>query len=133
MASIEESIYTTLSTDVSVSALVSTRVYPLRLPQKPTYPAITYSIVAGEEFPAMSVNVDTTSVRVQISCWATSYTSVKSLSNSVKSAIDRKSGTVGTIEWKGSFKESEVDLYEQDLSINQNIYQKALDFRIFYD
>jgi hypothetical protein len=132
LANFEESLFSALTNDAGVSALVSARVYPMSLPQKPTYPAISYQVIADEEHPAMSVNVDTRTVRVQVSCWATSYSGVKSLANAVKSALDRRTGTTASVLWKCSFKESEVDIFEPEVG-EKGIFQKAQDYRVSYN
>ena len=44
---IETDLYAHLSTYAALTALVSTRIYPLTLPQEPTLPALTYFRVSS--------------------------------------------------------------------------------------
>lgn len=47
--STEALYYTTLSTDTMLSGIISTRIYPVRLPQNVTYPCLMYSVEAEVE------------------------------------------------------------------------------------
>lgn len=67
---LETSLFTLLSGEPSISALVSDRIYPVLIPENPTMPCITWQIVGGMSKPTL----DTTGsqkVRIQIDCWAT--------------------------------------------------------------
>ena len=44
---IEEDLYTYLTSDPTVSGYVSTRIYPVKMPQNVTYPAITYQLIGS--------------------------------------------------------------------------------------
>lgn len=68
-----------------VSALVSTRVYPVFLPQTPTYPAMSFQRISNT---GQSGTSDLKQSRWQLDCWASSYTAGQALAAAVKAAIE---------------------------------------------
>lgn len=127
--SIEESLFTRLSTHAGLSALVSARIYPLILPQKPTLPAVTYTRVSGERVSAMGADTVIARPRFQVSCFASTYASARAVAAQVRAALQRWRGTVGGVVIQDSFIESEIDLYEDDTKL----YHTALDFEIIHE
>jgi hypothetical protein len=84
---IEQSLYSALTNDSTVSALVSTRIYPVIAPQSAALPMIVYQRVST--VPVTSIDGDSglDSVRMQVSCWAKTYAETKSLAAAVRSAV----------------------------------------------
>ena len=95
--SIETGLYAYLTANSGVSAIVSTRLYPLKLPQGATLPALAYQLISnarphditagptGHAFP-----------RFQITSYAESYSAAKSLAAAVRSALDGYRGAMGS-------------------------------------
>lgn len=77
-------VYTRLTTDATLTATLSTRVYPSHLPQSPTLPAVTYAIVS--RVPTES-NTQIFETRVQFDCWATTYDAAHALANLVQKSL----------------------------------------------
>jgi hypothetical protein len=115
---IEATIYSTLTNDSAVAAIVSARVYPVTLPQEATLPAITYSIVGGPRDIGLGGASGTGRARVRIDCWATEYLAVKSLLIAARAALDALSGAVAAM--------GEVDFYEDE----DGVYRKTIDYYI---
>ncbi len=111
-------IYQHLSKDLEIQAMVGDRIYPVKLPQDPTYPAITYFQVSGSPIYTKQGKHGVV-LRVQISCWAKSYTAVKQLATKVILAMDGYA--------KENFNQNEFDIYEDEAEV----YQVPLDFNIF--
>ena len=86
--SLETGLYTVLTGDAGVSALVGTRIYPEIMPQGVTYPAISYQRVSTVRTAMLSGVDDFTQVRIVVDCWDDSYSGVKALAAAVKSALD---------------------------------------------
>lgn len=83
---IEEDIFTALSGFAGLSALVSDRIYPLRLPQGGSLPAIVYTRVSGERVN----NLDGENIqnpRYQVDCWAENYAGAKAAAAQVELAF----------------------------------------------
>lgn len=84
---IGETIFSTLTADSGVTAIVSNRVYPVVIPQKGTLPAITYQRVSGRRENGISGAGELVAVRVQVDCWAESYSSVRALADAASAAL----------------------------------------------
>lgn len=133
MADIEKELFARLTNYAGVTALASTRVYPVKLPQKPTYPAITYSLLAGASVPAMGSDIgdEREFFRVKTYCDepSGSYAVAKALAAQVILALKRYKvvGTFATIQ--DIFLNSKTDLYDDEAQV----YQRILTFEVIYN
>lgn len=84
--SVETSLYSTLTGNSGVSALIATRLYPLVLPQKPTLPAATYQRISTRPVSTRSGN-GLDFVRMQIDCYGATYANAKALAAAVVAAL----------------------------------------------
>jgi hypothetical protein len=66
---IETGIFSLLSMEPTISALVADRVYPVILPTEASMPAVTYQIVGGSSQPTLT-EPGVQRVRLQVDCWA---------------------------------------------------------------
>lgn len=103
--SVESDVYTAITGDAGMSALIGTRLYPGVIPQQATYPAAAYFVVS--EVPAASHGC--VEVRVQVSLFATTYAGVVALRSALVSLIESVS------HWR---YETGPDNYEDDLSLH---------------
>ena len=99
--------------------LVSNRCYPLLMPQDPTLPAIVFSRVASIAQNKLDSGASIDQVRIQIDCYASTYDEAKTLSASVRSAMEEA-------DFKGTLQ-IDVDFYEPDLKI----YRVVMDFYVW--
>ncbi len=89
--SVEAALYTRLTSGhTATSALIGTRCYPLRLPQKPTLPAIVYQRISSS--PQIGTT-DRRGTRFQFSCWASTYAGAKALAAQVRAALENHADT----------------------------------------
>ena len=117
---IQETIYEHLTTNAGVVALVAARVYPVRMPQEPTLPCITYQRISGPvEYSRDGPGL--TESRFQISCWAETYAGAIALAAAVRSAIG--------IFPEVSFLENQPDMYEPETSV----YHIPVDVMIWHE
>ena len=94
---IEETIYTTLTTDATVAGLVSTRVYPEPLPQAATFPAVTYQFLGGPRDASLAGASGTSRARFRFQCWADTHDEARSLVAAVRSAMDALNGALALV------------------------------------
>lgn len=85
--SIGETVYSTLSSASGVTAIVGTAIYPLVIPQGAGLPAVTYQRIAGARSNDLAGAGELTHVRIQVDCWATTYSSVRALADAVGAAM----------------------------------------------
>jgi len=88
---IEEAVYAYLLGKTDITDIVSTRIYPVVLPQGTELPALTYMQVSNP----VHHDVDIAYPRMQISSWAEDYADAKSLFYAVKEAMQRYKGIMG--------------------------------------
>ena len=107
----------------ALAVLVDGRAYPMKLPERAVFPAITYFQVSNAEGNTMDGYDKTIEGRWQISCWAETYGAAKALAEQVKVAIRAFSGSITQIV-KKSYLANEADLYEPDVKL----YNIPVDF-----
>ena len=124
---IEKDIHYELSNDTDVKALVSTRVYPLKLPQGWTLPAITYQLVSNERAHTLAGPSGRIRPRFQIDCWDDDYEDVKTLATAVRQCLDgfkddsNTESDIGGITLVG-----ERDIWEEQIKL----FRISMDFII---
>ncbi|HEY3363956.1 MAG TPA: DUF3168 domain-containing protein [Symbiobacteriaceae bacterium] len=113
----EEALYTYLTGYPGLKSLVADRIYPLVMPEAGTLPAITFSQISGEHEYAHDGPAGLVHKRFQISCWAMTYLSAKSVSNQVKAALSGYVGLMGDLYIQASFVEDQPDLYDGETRV----------------
>jgi len=108
---IEEGLYSRLQAVAGVTALVSTRVYPLLVPQEASLPAIAYQRISGPRETAHDGPSGLAFARMQVTCIGSSYSSAKGVSEAVRAALDGQSGTWGSTVVGACFLDDESDIW----------------------
>ena len=123
---IESGLQTHLLADGPVAALIVARVYPLKLPQSPAYPAITYEIISDIPYRSLDGDSDLEVVRARIHCWAETYGGVVDLARKARTAVADFSGTMGSTVVTSSKFETWNDIFEDV----PEVYRRVVDFII---
>jgi hypothetical protein len=126
---IESELRTYLLAQSGIAALIGTRVYPMKLPQSPTLPAITYQRVSGSRVQSLTGPSGMAHPRIQVDCWAASYDGAKALAAEVQDDLDGYRGTMGTTRVGGVIVYGDRDWYEPDV----DIYRVTIDITIWHD
>ena len=130
MAAIEEALYDRATTFAGLTALISTRFFPLKLPQNVVYPACSYHRVSSQHVMAMGADPGLARVRIQVDSFDKQYSGVKAVQRQVRLAFERWSGTHAGVTVADSLIETSVDFYDEDV----NVFQVSMDFDvIFYE
>ena len=95
LITIEEGVFYLLSNNVAVGAIVSNRIYPIKLPQKPSLPALTYQLITPMSIMAHDGKGGTAHSRYQITGFATDPDEVRDLIEKVRICMDGYSGMIG--------------------------------------
>jgi hypothetical protein len=85
---LEEQIFTVLTGDPDVGAIVGTKVYPKKIPQGISVPAIRYIRVSDPRLYSLSGMGSKTNPRMQIDCWAATYAVARDLAEKVIAAMN---------------------------------------------
>jgi hypothetical protein len=110
-----------------VTALIGTRLYPVVLPQAPTFPAVSYQWISGVGFPNMENTGSLRMQRVQFTAWAPTYTAAVQVFEAVRARLNGFKGVNGGTQFEGAFFVNEVDLYEPE----PQLYGRAGDFFVW--
>ncbi len=111
--SLETELRTRLASDGTISGLVSTRIYPIKLPQNPTYPALVYRRISGPRARHLTAASGRGDARIQVDSWATSYVGAQALSAAVRSSLHGFIGTLTTLDVAITLA-NEIDDYDED-------------------
>ena len=132
MAEIEEAVYSRLTTTAAVTAIVgagsASRIYPNKIPQEATLPAVAYQRVSTRRVKAHAAPTGLARARVQVTCVAASYSVVKGLATAVRKALEGVMGTVGGLALQGSWLETDADEYGDA----EGLHSVRQDFMVWY-
>lgn len=133
MADIGKTIRTRLLAVSAVTDIVSTRIYPIVLPQGCTLPAIRYRRISGGSDEHIRGTTGAANSWVQIDCYATSYAAVEALAEQVRLAIHTYRGTVGGVDIHSVELQNRMDMRENPAHGDDvGWYVHTLDFRIVH-
>lgn len=121
--SVQNDLYTALSGDAGLSALVGTRIYPVRVPQSPAYPLVSYMRVSNSHVNSLSGSSGLDNSRYQFDVYSDTYASA----NSVADAIIAAMATATTYK---SILLSRIDL-DHDLDVDK--YRITIDFSVWHN
>ncbi len=128
MAELETALYSRLTGYSGLSTLVSARVYPLILPQSPTYPAVTYQRIDGPRESALSAEMGLAHPRIQVDSWGKTYASAKAVATQVRGALQRHSDSGSDPVWLDTLLDNDEDSYESDI----RVYRVRADYIIWH-
>lgn len=128
--SIEEAIYSKTTTHPAIVELMSTRLYPNKLPQNPTLPAATYMRVSTPRVHTHDTSGKSglASPRFQFDFYASSYLAAKNLAEAFRDIWEGFKGHVGNVRIDSCLSQNETDFYE-DVS---GLYRRSIDFIIYH-
>ena len=121
-----KTVYAMLAADATLTALVSTKIYPVIAPQNVASPFVVYSIASAIPTNTKDRISEVDTMRVQIDCYARTYSQVEAIASAARLAIDGQTGTKAGIYVDGVAYENEQDLIDEDV----DLYRKSLDFFI---
>ncbi len=126
MARVEAALYTILSGDATVTAQVSTRIYPVYLPKNCVLPALTYYRISTIREESMSVDPGLATAHFQVSVWTTSAASGGTIADVVRTALHRHIGVHAGVTITDLAIENEITTYDFDTEE----HQVAMDFLV---
>lgn len=131
MAELETALASLLGAHAGLSALVSSRIYPVKLPQDPTYPAVTYARIGYDSEEV----IDGTSTglnhpRMEINSWGTKYSDALAVNAQVRAALKRVTDTSVDPDILDALLLHEMDLYEDELK--EHVYRRLAEYEIWH-
>lgn len=130
--SIESDIFDRLTGFAGLSALVSTRVFPVAAPPNVTFPIVVYSRVSAERPSVMGVDSGIVRARYQVTAWdgrragdEADYDSARAVAEQVRQALQRWRKASATVV-QDTFLQSEFVGFDDDAEA----YFVTLEFEI---
>jgi hypothetical protein len=100
--------------DATVAGLVGTRMYPQKLPQNPTLPALVYQRIDTRREHAHDGPDQLPRPRMQIAAWASSSATAWDVVNAVRERLDGYRGAMGAIDVQSCLCVGERDQDDPD-------------------
>lgn len=113
-------IYSVLAADATVSALVGTRIYPVIMAEKATFPAIVYSVSTTPKDRQKTAVSDHDTEVVTFHFWADiqqgadAYTKTNAIDAAVRDAFDFVSGTAASVIVEHCHFDGSKDIISED-------------------
>ena len=114
--------------DPCVKSKISTRLYPLLLPQKCQLPAAAYRTISVNRIPALQRDTNFIKQALQFSCYAKSYAEAAAASDTLRDALQNFSGDMNGIRVGAVLINSEIITYEA----NTDNYSAHIEFEFQY-
>lgn len=113
----ETEVYSLLKNNATLNTLISGRIYPLVAPQNVVKPYITYRVIAGKKIQCLGGKIFKGDYRMQLDCFALSYSNAKAISQAVKNCL---------IGFMSSNSINIIDDYEDETQL----FRQIIDFKI---
>ncbi|HUX17239.1 MAG TPA: DUF3168 domain-containing protein [Phycisphaerae bacterium] len=129
----EKAIFSILTADGALAALVDDRVFPLQRRQGTALPAVVYQQISGPRAHDLTGPIGWVESRYQITCWAATYTGAGDVADAVREAIDGNSGTTASVDIDHIFVVDEGDMPSLAAGNQQlEMYGKRLDIEVVF-
>jgi len=112
---VESALLTYLLSYAGLTALVSDRIYPGKLPQNPTFPAVVIQKIDGIRMSGFSADIGV-QTRIQATAWALKYTDASSVEEQIRAATQNymNQTMASSVVVKNIDFDEGPDLYEDD-------------------
>lgn len=127
---ISTALYSRLSTDAGVTALVGTRIYPQRGPENATYPLVLYQMIDSGPVRDLASATDHFRTLMQIESYATTQLAAEAIAAAVRASLDYKINQT----WGGvSIPASRFDdQFDSGFDEGSNLHRIIQQYRISY-
>jgi type III secretory pathway lipoprotein EscJ len=126
-------VYNILSNNAALTAVVSTRINPLRIPQESSFPAISYQMISVIPHPSKSGTSKSDFARVQINSFGLTYQSAVQVADLVRNAMQLTlPATFNSVFVQTCEFDSEMHLTDDNAAFS-GVYHIAQDYIINYN
>ncbi len=136
MAVLEEGIASYLELHADMIAVVTGRVYALRIPQGATIPCLTFQRISTPRISTHDTSGatgDLISPRFQFDAWAETQKEAKEITDALRGILNGKTGAIGTapraITIRSALAENEQPEYDTELEL----YRGRSDYIIWHE
>ena len=124
-------VYNILSNNAALTALISTRLNPVRIPQESSFPAVSYQLVSEVPNPTKSGHSRTEFARVQVNAYGLTLASADSVASAIRTAFELVTlpATFNTIKCQTIEFDGELQTAD-DTAAFAGLYQISQDYII---
>ena len=124
-------VYSILSNNAALTALISTRLNPVRIPQESSFPAVSYQLVSEVPNPTKSGHSRTEFARVQVNAYGLTLASADSVASAIRTAFELVTlpATFNTIKCQTIEFDGELQTAD-DTAAFAGLYQISQDYII---
>ena len=124
-------VYNILSNNAALTALISTRLNPIRIPQESSFPAVSYQLVSEIPNPTKSGHSRTEFARVQVNAYGITLASTESVASAIRTAFEAVTlpATFNTIKCQTIEFDGELQTAD-DTAAFAGLYQISQDYII---
>jgi hypothetical protein len=94
---IHEELFTRLTADAGVSALVASRIYPHRTRFTPTYPHVVYEVTSDDTEYTFAGAIGMREANIVFRCIAETYSASKTIAEAIRTSLSGYVGTLGAV------------------------------------
>lgn len=126
--SIEAALYSKLTGDSGVAAVVGARIYPMHMPQAGTLPALVYERIDTMRTYGHDGQHSPTTVRMQVDSIAATLATAVSCADAVLAALSGFKGTVGAVDVRACFAANQINLPDEETGLVRVIQDYLITF-----
>lgn len=127
MSEAESAIKSLLETQTDNLSSASA-IWALLAPSTATRPYLVYEVLTENPTNVMGTETAPTDCYFQVAIFANTFLEIVNITNDVRTALNRYSGTTNSVVVQDIFYEQRNDIFTEQ----ENTYQRVLDFRMFY-
>lgn len=127
--SFEAAVFSFVTADAGVIARISTRLYPVKAPQNPTYPLAVYQRIGGSRVGHLGGDSELVDPRFQFSVLAPTFAAAAAARDALVAALSGYQGLMGAYVVTASVAVNEVDLYYDDVELHQCSFDVFLTYQ----
>lgn len=131
MTTLDEGIIAYMKATAGITALVSTRIYPLVLPEKATLPALVVTRISTPRIVSHDTSGatgDLISPRYQFDAWGASQAATKAIADALRAALNGKKGVAGGVTLRAALADDEAPEYDPETGL----YRTRSDYIVWY-
>jgi hypothetical protein len=133
---IEDTIPAYLATITGLSALISTRIYPMEIPVGATLPCVVFTRVSTPMESTHDSSGDTGDLvhpRMQFDIWAATQGEASAIARLIRRAFHGKKGTIGTAPNTLAISSLVLDHRPMPRNTENNLFGYLVDCEIWYE
>jgi hypothetical protein len=128
MAEAEAAIKSLLETQVANLA-TTTSIWAILAPSDAAKPYLSYEVLTEQPVNVMGSETAPTEVLFQVNIFTDTFLQAVNVTNDVRTALTRFSGTTNSVVVQDIFYENRNDNFDE----SDNDYQRTLDFRMWFE